>query len=88
MQKHKSKADLIASFRQSEKDTGSIELQVALITDRINKLTEHFKVNPKDFGSKRGLLMLVGQRRSFLKYIENKSVAKYKELIERLELRK
>lgn len=69
-------------------DTGSVELQVALLTDDINRLNEHFKVNPHDYGSKRGLLVKVGQRRSFLNYIERKDSSKYKELITRLGIRK
>lgn len=82
------KSAIIKDFRQSSGDTGSIEVQIALLTARIKNLTEHFKTHKKDFGSKRGLLVLVGQRRSFLKYIERTNQAKYKELVERLGLRK
>lgn len=83
------KAKVIAEYKMHETDTGSMELQVALLTDDINRLNEHFKINPHDFGSKRGLLKKVGQRRSFLNYIERKnSAAKYKELINRLGIRK
>jgi small subunit ribosomal protein S15 len=84
----KTKADVIADFRTNDLDTGSSEVQIALLTRRINYLTEHFKSNPKDFGSKRGLLKLVGQRRRFLSYVERHDAAKYKELLERLSLRK
>lgn len=83
-----SKEKLIKEFQKSENDTGSVEVQIVLMTDHINKLTEHFKINPKDFGSKRGLLILVGKRRKFLKYLANNNQTKYKELIERLNIRK
>jgi small subunit ribosomal protein S15 len=86
--KTKTKAEVIAEFKINDLDTGSAEVQIALITQRINYLTEHFKSNPKDFGSKRGLLKLVGQRRRFLSYVERHDAAKYKELLERLSLRK
>ena len=82
------KSAIIKNFKIHPKDTGSIEVQIALITDRIKNLTEHFKKHAKDFGSKRGLLVLVGQRRRFLRYIERTNEAKYKELVERLGLRK
>lgn len=82
------KSNIIEKFRIHGTDTGSIEVQIALLTDRIAYLTEHFKKHARDFNSKRGLLVLVGQRRSFLKYIERKDEAKYKELIERLGLRR
>lgn len=82
------KSKIIADFKKSEADTGSLEVQVALLTSRIRQLTGHFGRNPKDFGSKRGLLVLVGRRRRFLRYLEEHNPTKYKELIERLELRK
>lgn len=88
LNKTTSKADVIAQFRKNNADTGSAEVQVALITQRINDLTEHFKSHPKDFSSKRGLLKLVGQRRRFLNYVNRHDTEKYKELIERLSLRK
>lgn len=82
------KSAIIKDFKQSAHDTGSIEVQIALLTARIKNLTEHFKEHKKDFGSKRGLLVLVGQRRRFLRYVERTNEAKYKELVERLGLRK
>lgn len=75
-------------FKINANDTGSIEVQIALLTDRINRLTEHFRTHAKDFASKRGLLCLVGQRRRYLKYIENRDQEKYEELLKRLALRK
>jgi small subunit ribosomal protein S15 len=82
------KEQLIADFKKSENDVGSAEVQVIHLTDRISMLTDHFKGHPKDFGSKRGLLILVGRRRRFLKYLERHNKEKYRELIERLGLRK
>lgn len=82
------KSAIIKNFQIHGKDTGSVEVQIALITERIKNLTEHFKKNKHDFGSKRGLLVLVGQRRRFLNYIQRTNEAKYKELVERLGLRK
>jgi small subunit ribosomal protein S15 len=84
----KTKSQIIGEFKKNETDTGSIEVQIALLTDRIQQLTEHFGTHPKDFGSKRGLLVLVGRRRRFLRYLENSDPSKYRELLERLELRK
>ncbi len=82
------KSKIIAEFKKNEGDTGSAEVQIALLTDRIRQLTKHFGSNPKDFGSKRGLLILVGRRRRFLRYLEEHNPTKYKELLQRLELRK
>lgn len=82
------KKKVIQEFQLHPNDTGSMEVQIALLTDRISRLTEHFKKNAKDFGSKRGLLMLVGQRRRYLNFVERYDKNKYKELIERLGLRK
>lgn len=82
------KEQIIKDFQLHNKDTGSIELQVALLTDRIKHLTQHLNNNAKDFSTKRGLLVLVGKRRRFLKYIENSNYDQYKNLIERLGLRK
>lgn len=84
----KTKSSIISDFRKHDKDTGSVEVQIALITDRINTLTEHFKKHAKDFGSKRGLLVLVGKRRRYLDYLADSDEAKYKELVQRLGLRK
>ncbi|GBR52104.1 30S ribosomal protein S15 [Neokomagataea thailandica NBRC 106555] len=79
---------LIAEYRQSETDTGSPEVQVALLTERIVNLTEHLKTHKKDFHSRRGLLMLVGQRRGMLDYLKRKDQARYQAVIERLGLRR
>jgi small subunit ribosomal protein S15 len=82
------KKDIIDGFRIHEKDTGSPEVQIALITERIKSLTEHFKKFGKDHNSRRGLLVLVGSRRRLLNYLKEKNVARYKTVIERLGLRK
>jgi small subunit ribosomal protein S15 len=79
---------IVADHRRHEKDTGSPEVQVALLTDRIVYLTEHFKSHRKDHHSRRGLLKLVGQRRSLLTYLKDRDFQRYKALIERLGLRK
>jgi len=80
--------DIIGSYRLHEKDTGSPEVQIALLTARIEYLTEHFKTHKKDHHSRRGLLKLVGQRRNLLDYVKNKDVARYRNVIQRLGLRK
>jgi len=82
------KKKIIDEFKLHDKDTGSPEVQVALLTARINYLTEHFKVHKHDFHSRNGLLKLVGQRRKLLNYLRKKDVNRYKELIQRLNLRK
>jgi small subunit ribosomal protein S15 len=82
------KASIVAKFGVNEKDTGKTEVQIALITERINSLTEHFKVQKKDTNSRRGLLQLVGQRRRLLKYLQRSDLAGYRALIEKLGLRK
>ena len=79
---------LISEYATSTGDTGSPEVQVALITDRINSLTEHLKIHSKDFHSRRGLLMLVGRRRRLLDYLKRKDAARYTSLIARLSLRR
>ena len=79
---------LLTDYAQSTNDTGSPEVQVALITERITTLTEHLKVHAKDFHSRRGLLMLVGRRRRLLDYLKRKDDARYRSLIERLSLRR
>ncbi|HTZ40131.1 MAG TPA: 30S ribosomal protein S15 [Syntrophales bacterium] len=80
--------EIIAGFKTHEGDTGSPEVQVALLTARIQYLTEHFKTHKKDHHSRRGLLKLVGQRRRLLEYLKNKDVNRYRKIIERLGLRK
>lgn len=82
------KENVIKKFRRSELDTGSSEVQVALLTTRINELTEHFKTHKKDNHSRRGLLKLVNQRRKLLDYIKKTDLKKYTTLIADLELRK
>ena len=82
------KAAIIAEYGRSEGDTGSPEVQVAILTARINELTEHFKANPKDHHSRRGLLKMVGQRRGLLDYLKSKDIERYRSLIERLGIRK
>lgn len=82
------KAQIIAEFGRCEGDTGSPEVQIAILTARINDLTDHFKANPKDHHSRRGLLKMVGQRRGLLAYLKDKDINRYRALIERLGLRK
>lgn len=82
------KQQIIEQFRINEKDTGSIEVQVAILTARIKHLTEHLKANPKDFHSRRGLMKMVGRRRKFLKYLRKSNPESYRTLIEKLSLRK
>ena len=82
------KAQVVKQYQRAANDTGSPEVQVALLTERINALTEHFKKHVKDFHSRRGLLKLVSQRRKLLDYLKRKDADKYRALIERLGLRK
>jgi len=82
------KARIVGSYQRAQGDTGSPEVQVALLTERINMLAEHFKMHVKDFHSRRGLLRLVSQRRSLLDYLKRSNVEAYRSLIERLGLRK
>ena len=82
------KQDTIAGNRLHETDTGSPEVQIALLTDRINLLTEHLKVHKKDHHSRRGLLMLVGRRRRMLDYVRDTDVARYRAIIAKLGLRR
>lgn len=82
------RAKIIAEYATKPGDTGSPEVQVALLSDRISQLTEHLKAHPKDFHSRRGLLVLVGQRRGLLDYVKRKNQARYQSLIERLGLRR
>ncbi len=83
-----SKEQIILDFRRHDHDTGSPEVQVALLTKRIEYLTEHFKSHVKDHHSRRGLMMLVGQRRRLLEYLRKKDLGRYRALIERLGLRR
>jgi small subunit ribosomal protein S15 len=82
------KTEIISSYRTHTSDTGSPEVQVAILSDRINYLTEHFKAHAKDHHSRRGLLKLVGQRRRLLDYVKSKDTARYADLIKRLGIRK
>ena len=82
------KAEIIAAYGRNPQDTGSPEVQVAILTERITELTEHLKVNPKDHHSRRGLLMMVGQRRGMLDYLKRKDIERYRALIEKLGTRK
>ncbi len=82
------KRTIIEGFKIHEKDTGSPEVQIALLTERIKSLTEHFKKFSKDHNSRRGLLILVGSRRKLLSYLKQKNVERYKSVIEKLGLRK
>ena len=82
------KTEVISKFARTAGDTGSPEVQVAVLTERISELTEHLKVNPKDHHSRRGLLKMVGKRRNLLNYLKGKDIERYRSLIERLGLRK
>lgn len=82
------KKELIKEYGRTEGDTGSPEVQVAILTTRIRELTEHLKVNPKDHHSRRGLLKMVGKRRNLLAYLKNKDIERYRTLIEKLGIRK
>jgi small subunit ribosomal protein S15 len=84
----KVKKEVIDKFQLHESDSGSPEIQIALLTERINKLTEHFKTHKKDYASRRGLLKMVGRRRKLLDYLKKNRVEKYRELIQELNLRK
>ena len=82
------KKEVIDNYKQHEMDTGSPEVQIALLTERINTLTEHFKIHKKDHHSRRGLLKLVGQRRNQLDYLKSKDITRYREIITKLGIRK
>ena len=84
----KTKEELIKEYGKSDNDTGSTEVQVALLTKRIEELTEHLKEHNKDHHTRRGLLMLVGKRKRLLQYLENQDVERYRTLIDKLGLRK
>ena len=86
IKKHKGK--IIKKYQHHTTDTGSSEVQIALLTERINDLTEHLKNNKKDFHSKQGLLKMVGKRRRLLNYLKNKNIEKYRKVIDALSLRK
>ena len=82
------KAQIIEEFKRGTADTGSAEVQIALLTERINELTEHLKVHKKDNHSRRGLLKMVGKRRNLLNYLAKKDINRYREIVAQLGLRK
>ncbi|MFA5096665.1 MAG: 30S ribosomal protein S15 [Candidatus Omnitrophota bacterium] len=82
------KAKIIGEFKVNARDTGSAEVQIAILTERINQLGDHFKLHKKDFHSRRGLLSLVGTRRKLLNYLKHKDSRKYEEILGKLSLRK
>jgi len=82
------KKEIIKTYKLHENDTGSPEVQIAILTERIKSLTEHFKVHKKDHHSRRGLLKLVGQRKSLLNYLHKKDISRYRAIIGKLDLRK
>jgi len=82
------KQDIVKNFAEHEKDTGSCSVQVALLTDRISNLTEHFKTHKKDYTSRVGLLRLVSQRKRLLDYLRRENTEKHRELVEKLKLKK
>ena len=82
------KQEIIGQHAKHEGDTGSPEVQIALLTARINELTEHFKIHKKDFAGRRGLLKLVGRRRNLLNYVRNSDVERYRDIVQTLGLRK
>ncbi len=83
----KNKDEIIKKYGKDAKDTGSAEVQIALLSEKINELTEHLKINAKDFQGRRGLLMMVGQRKRLLSYLKAKNIESYRELIKKLKIR-
>ena len=83
----KNKQDIIREYGANEKDTGSVEVQIAMLTQKISELTEHMKSNKKDFATKRGLLMMVGKRKRLLSYLKDKNLDGYRKLIKELGIR-
>ncbi len=82
------KTEIIKTYARGENDTGSAEVQIALLTERINHLTDHLKKNNNDHHSRRGLLQMVGQRRSLLNYLKDTDITRYREIVQKLNLRK
>ena len=82
------KQEIIATYKRDENDTGSPEVQIALLTERINELTEHLKVHKKDNHSRRGLFKMIGKRRNLLNYLAKKDLPRYREIVKQLNLRK
>jgi len=83
----KNKAEIVAKYGKDAKDTGSVETQIALLTEKILELTEHLKSNPKDFQGRRGLLMMVGRRKRLLSYLKDRNLDDYRNLIKALKIR-
>ena len=83
----KNKQEIIKKYGANEKDSGSAAIQVAMMSKKINELTEHLKTNAKDFATKRGLLMMVGKRKRLLSYIKSKNLDEYRELVKKLKIR-
>ena len=83
----KNKAEIVAKYGKNAKDTGSVETQIALLTEKITELTEHLKSNAKDFQGKRGLLMMVGKRKRLLSYLKDRNLEDYRKLIKALNIR-
>lgn len=83
----KNKKEIIKKYGENEKDTGSVSVQIAMMSQKINELTEHLKINAKDFATKRGLLMLVGRRKRLLSYLKEKNLKEYRDLIKKLGIR-
>ncbi len=83
----KNKKEIVKKFGKDEKDTGSVEVQIAMMSQKITELTEHMKENAKDFSTKRGLLMLVGKRKRFLSYLKEKNLEGYREIVKKLGIR-
>ena len=82
------KQEVIEAYKRGDNDTGSVEVQVALLTEKVRELTEHLKEHKKDFQGRRGLLMMVGKRKKLLGYLKNEDIERYRNLIERLGIRK
>lgn len=83
----KNKSEIVAKYGKDAKDTGSVETQIALLTEKILELTEHLKANPKDFQGRRGLLMMVGKRKRLLSYLKDRNLDDYRKLIKALNIR-
>jgi len=83
----KNKKEITKKYGENEKDTGSVSVQIAMMSQKITELTEHLKINAKDFATKRGLLMLVGRRKRLLSYLKAKNVTEYRDLIKKLGIR-
>ncbi|CDE98684.1 30S ribosomal protein S15 [Clostridium sp. CAG:813] len=83
----KNKSEIVKAYGKNEKDTGSVAVQIAMMTQKISELTEHLKSNKKDFATKRGLLMMVGKRKRLLAYVKSQNLDEYRELIKKLGIR-